>query len=166
MEPKFVTRTTLDLEDYKRYIKTMQGSRNRKRQYATTAVVTLWILFVAIMNINGGKVGIGVFIAAVAILWPLFRYYMGNRQFARVFAQIRDSGGSRFDVFFFDDYLETKTRDGGGRYEYKDLQNVVETEKDFYIEPEEGLCLIVQKKNCSEELLSFIKELAGKHSAG
>ena len=36
---------------------------------------------------------------------------------------------------------------------------VVETEEDFYMEIERGHSVIIQKKNCSDELIAFLRTL-------
>ena len=55
--------------------------------------------------------------------------------------------------------LERPNDTSHGVHEYSKLYKVVETEEDFYMEIERGHSVIIQKKNCSDELIAFLRTM-------
>lgn len=160
MEPKYSVDITLEQDDIKRFAKMLQG--DHKKGYLLTAVAIVWILYAAISNIRGGKTVLGVFMLAVVILAPLSFLYATRRQVRKSYQVIKEAGGDRYTVLFYDDHFETRGAKSAGNYEYANLNDVIETDTDFYLEVEKGQSVILQKKNCNAELSSFIREIRKK----
>ena len=153
MEPKYTTNTSLDLEDFRRYAKAMN---TQPRGLLVTVLILIWILYSGVTNLRSGNTVMGIFMVAVVVICPLIYVYTSRRQSERYFEKLKETGGTQFTVLFFDDHFETQSKNGQGTYAYKDLKSMKETETDFYLEVETGHCVIIQKKNCSAELINFL----------
>ena len=156
-EVRYTTHTELGLEEYKKYVRAMQGSQTKNNIIA--GVACLWLLLAGAYNIYQGKTVLGIFMIVVSIAAPLLVRFGANSQAERDYKKIEDAVGTQFQVFFYDDRFETKNDTSHGVHEYAKLYKVVETEEDFYLEIEQGHSVIIQKKNCSDELIAFLRTL-------
>jgi hypothetical protein len=156
MEAKYTAKTNLELDDFRRYAKTMGG---QPRGLLLTVIVLLWILYSGVTNLRSGRFAMGGLMVAVVVICPLIYLYTSRRQSVKYFERLKETGGTDFTVFFYEDHFETESRNGRGNYAYKDLKNKVETDTDFYLEVEAGHCVIIQKKNCSQDLIGFLHDL-------
>ena len=157
MEPKYTTETSFDLAEYKKYVRKMQGSQFKNNLVALIAFA--WLIAAGIFNIYNGKTILGVFMLVVGIAAPLMVRYGSNNQMERDFKKIREAGGTRYNVRFYEDRLETQNDTLHGVHEYNKLYDVVENDSAFYIEIEKGHSVIILKKNCSDELIAFLRTL-------
>ena len=156
MEANYKSETHLELEDFRRYAKTMGG---QPRGLLITVIVLLWLLYSGVTNLRSGRLAMGAMMVAVVIICPLIYLYTSRRQSEKYYQRLKETGGTDFTVFFYEDHFETQSQNGQGNYAYKDLKNMVETDTDFYLEVEAGHCVIIQKKNCSQDLVGFLHGL-------
>ena len=156
-EVRYTTETTLGLDEYKKYVRTMQGSQLKNNIIA--AVACIWLIAAGAFNIYNAKTVLGVFMIVVGVGAPILVRVGANNQSERDFEKIREAGGAYFRVRFYDDHFETQNDTSHGVHEYSKLYAVVETEEDFYLEIERGHSVIIQKKNCSDELIAFLRTL-------
>ena len=139
-EVRYTTQTELGLEEYKRYVRAMQGSQTKNNAIALVACA--WLVLAGAYNTAPILVRVGA-----------------NNQMERDYKKIEDAGGTQFSVRFYDDRFETQNETSHGVHEYSKLYKVVEAPDDFYLEIEQGHSVIIQKKNCSEELIAFLRTL-------
>lgn len=156
-EVRYTTETTLGLDEYKKYVRTMQGSQLKNNIIAAAACI--WLIVAGIFNIYHAKTMLGVFMIVVGVGAPILVWVGANNQSERNFEKIKEAGGAHFRVRFYDDHFETQNDTSHGVHEYSKLYKVVETEEDFYMEIERGHSVIIQKKNCSDELIAFLRTL-------
>lgn len=157
MEPKYTAETSLELEDFRRYAKIMQESK--KRGLLVTVLALLWIAGSGIVNLRNGHGSRGIFMLCVVIICPLIYLFTARRQSRRYYEKLRAEGSTSFTLDFYEDHFTTKGTQRESDYAYKDLQALIETPTDFYLEVAAGHCVIVQKRNCSEELIAFLHDL-------
>lgn len=157
MEPRYTTETNYDITEYRKYVKTLQGSQTRNNIIAIVAC--LWLLAAGIYNVYGGRTMLGIFMIVVGIGAPVLVRVGASNQTARDFVKIEEAGGNRFRVRFYDDHFETQNDTAHGTHEYSKLYDIIETDSSFYLEVEKGQSVIIQKKNCSDELTAFIRTL-------
>jgi hypothetical protein len=86
---------------------------------------------------------------------PLFTEGAAKAHFSWHF----QAGGNAFEVNFYEDRFETRNSTSHGVHEYSKLFNVVESDSGIYLEIEQGHSVIIEKKNCSEELIAFLRKL-------
>ena len=67
--------------------------------------------------------------------------------------------GNVSTISFYEDHFETRNLVTHSSYDYSKLRGVTETVTNFYIMIKSNSGVIVQKKNCSGELIDFIKKL-------
>ena len=156
MEPKFVTQTDFTLEEYRQYVKTMMGSRKKERIIGV--VLGIWILAAAVMYITKGRYVLAAFMIIVVVGSPIVVEAARRKQLENTFDAILKTRGNIFTVSFFEDHLESDSLSGHGTYDYSKLYGVIETETNFYIMDLPNQGIIVQKKNCSGELIDFIRQ--------
>ena len=156
-QPLFTVHTDLELSEYKKYVRAMQGSQLKSSIIAV--IVCLWLLAAGVYNIYSGKTVLGFFMAFVAIVAPILVRVTANNQTERDYKHICEAGGNSFEVNFYEDHFETKNSTSHGVHEYDKLFNVVESDSGFYLEIEQGHSVIIEKKYCSEELIAFLRKL-------
>lgn len=154
---KFTTETNLDLSDYRKYVRTMQGSQT-KNNIASIAVC-VFLVIAGIYNVSSAKTMLGIFMIVVAVAAPILVRVGAGNQIQRDFDKLSEAGGTHFHVRFYEDRFETQNDTSHGVHEYQKLYKVVETDDAFYMEIEKGHSVIIQKKNCSDELIAFLKTL-------
>ena len=157
VQPLFTTHTDLDLSEYRKYVRAMQGSQLKSS--ITAIFVCVWLLGAGIYNIYRGKNVLGLFMAIVAVVAPILVRVAANNQTERDYAKICEAGGNAFEVSFYEDRFETRNSTSHGVHEYSKLFNVVESDSGIYLEIEQGHSVIIEKKNCSEELIAFLRKL-------
>lgn len=64
-----------------------------------------------------------------------------------------------FIYTFYPNYVEQASVLGKGRVNYSQVQRVLETPTHFYLVLGQGSGIIILKRKCSEELVSFLQEL-------
>ena len=157
MQPLYTAETDLSPEDYKRYARRMQ--KLPVLHIAVIVIALIWILVSGAVNLGTGRTALGIFMLAVVAVCPVL-YLIGiKRQVERGYEGISKAGGNRFRISFYEDHLETENASNHGSYKYAELCAVIDTEDDVYLEVKPGSCVIVQKKNCSPELLEFLRGL-------
>ena len=157
MNPIYTVDISLTQKDIKRFAKMLRG--DMKKNYIISALVIVWILYSAWFNLRNGKPTLGIFMIAVVIAAPLSFLYATWRQVRKSYQVIRESGGDRYRVLFYDDRFETKGEKNSSTYEYAKLHGIIETDTDFYLEVERGQAVILQKQKCDAELSAFIRGL-------
>ena len=157
MEPKYMTKTSFDLNDYRKYVRTMQGSQLKNNIVALA--VFAWLVAAGIYNIYHGKTALGVFMLVVGVAAPLLVRFGANNQIERDFEKIKEAGGTHFSVRFYEDRLETQNDTLHCVHEYSKIYDVVENDSAFYIEIEKGHSVIILKKDCDDELIAFLRTL-------
>ena len=156
-EVRYTTQTELGLEEYKRYVRAMQGSQTKNNAIALVACA--WLVLAGAYNIYLNNMVLGIFMIFVGIAAPILVRVGANNQMERDYKKIEDAGGTQFSVRFYDDRFETQNETSHGVHEYSKLYKVVEAPDDFYLEIEQGHSVIIQKKNCSDELIAFLRTL-------
>ncbi len=156
-EVRYTTQTDLGLEEYKRYVRVMQGSQTKNN--AIVIVACAWLILAGAYNIYQGRTVLGIFMIFVGIAAPILVRVGANNQMERDYKKIEDAGGTQFRVRFYDDHFETQNDTSHGTHEYSKLYKIVEAPDDFYLEIEQGHSVIIQKKNCSDELIAFLRTL-------
>ena len=156
-EVRYTTQTELGLEEYKRYVRAMQGSQTKNN--AIAVVGCAWLILAGAYNIFQGRMVLGIFMIVVGIAAPILVRVGANNQMERDYKKIEDAGGTQFSVRYYEDHFETQNDTAHGVHEYSKLYKVVEAPDDFYLEIEQGHSVIIQKKNCSDELIAFLRTL-------
>ena len=154
---KFTTETNLDLSDYRKYVKTMQGSQVKNN--TISIAVCAFLVIMGIYNVYSAKTMLGIFMIVVGIAAPILVRVGAGNQIERDFDKLSEAGGTHFHVRFYEDRFEAQNDTSHGVHEYAKLYKVVETDDAFYLEVEMGHSVIIQKKNCSDELIAFLKTL-------
>ena len=120
---------------------------------------TSFLVIMGIYNVYSAKTMLGIFMIVVGIAAPILVRVGAGNQIERDFDKLSEAGGTHFHVRFYEDRFEAQNDTSHGVHEYAKLYKVVETDDAFYLEVEMGHSVIIQKKNCSDELIAFLKTL-------
>ena len=82
-EVRYTTETTLGLDEYKKYVRTMQGSQLKNNIIA--AVACIWLIAAGAFNIYNAKTVLGVFMIVVGVGAPILVRVGANNQSERDF---------------------------------------------------------------------------------
>ena len=93
MEAKYTAKTNLELDDFRRYAKTMGG---QPRGLLLTVIVLLWILYSGVTNLRSGRFAMGGLMVAVVVICPLIYLYTSRRQSVKYFERLKETGGTDF----------------------------------------------------------------------
>ena len=150
MEPKYRVHISYVLEEYRKH-----PTKPRLRMIILP-VVLLWLLYSGVTSLRSGRTRTGFFMLAFAAVCSLvcaFIYYL--TRLPRYVQRVIKTG----PVLFFEDHFETQGQNGHRSYDYRHLMGIKETETEFYLTVEAGRDVVIQKVDCSGELISFLSKL-------
>ena len=154
MEPKYRVNISHELEEYRKH-----PTKPRLRMIILP-VVLLWLLYSGVTSLRSGRTRTGFFMLAFAAVCSLvcaFIYYL--TRLPRYVQRVIKTG----PVLFFEDHFETQGQNGHRSYDYRHLMGIKETETEFYLTVEAGRDVVIQKVDCSGELISFLGNLKNSH---
>ena len=157
MQPLFETDTVVTFEAYEKFSRAI--ARNNKR------ILLYWFLIEAIWLILAGVwyslgntiVALGVLLVAFVI--PFFIRFRLRRMRRRSWETNKMMHNAHVHYAFYEDYVEQIYESGNVKCEYAKLYRVLEAEDAFYLLVAVNQGWIVDKRNCSEELCAFIREI-------
>ena len=159
MEPLFTTQTAYTLEEYKKFNQKLLLGK-KIVLYILAFLILVLILITAMTTRNSSIIVLGLlWLICALILLPiaqnsaLKKAYYSNRT-------LQKSGLYTYN--FFSNHLEAKTAKSFSSVEYCDIYNILESKTNFYIMIAINQAYIINKSNCSPELIEFIKNLKQK----
>ncbi len=155
MNPLFETETAYTLDELKKF----NFNVNRKK------FVFIYVFFFVLIAASvfksvliGFTVADGAFIAAIIFSAALFSFlvnkeiktnYNSNKQLTKTVAKME---------FYENEFIE-KTDRSNAAIKYEDLYRIIESKTNFYLMVAKNQGAIIVKKNCTEDLIEFIKNL-------
>lgn len=153
----YKTHTTYSAKEYGKMNQEMtkHNPKFRKAQYILAAILAV-IIAICLYNawyIAAGILGI-LSVAAFVLIIP----YNVRRAGEKSFAQSRLEGTQSTMTFYLDHYEEVNKM-GRVTYKYVQLRHIYETSTNFYLMRTGMQGAIVEKANCSPDLLKFIGKI-------
>lgn len=149
MEAKYRVNISHELEEFRTH-------PTKPRLWLILVVIPLWFLCYGVTSLRSGRTRTGIIMlaaAAVCSLLYIFFYYM--TRLPRYVQRLNRTG----PVLFFEDHFETQGQNGPRSYAYRHLKGITETETEFFLAVEAGRYVVIQKVDCSEDLISFLGNL-------
>ena len=153
----YKTNTTYSAKEYGRMNQeiTRHNSKFRKAQYILSAILAV---IIAICLYNQWYIAAAVMaVASVATFLFLIPYNV-RRAGEKSFAQSRLEGTQSNMTFYLDHYEEVNKM-GRVAYKYVQLRHIYETSTNFYLMRTGMQGAIVEKANCTPELIQFLGKI-------
>jgi len=156
-DPLLTTFSVIDLPEYRKMEKRVPSSvfyPNLLRVMVILGIAAVALSFIfPLPYVLIGFAGCAVL--SIVILMAL-RGFLADRAYKKMMK--RDPSDTRRDYGFYENYLRNKGKYSNMRIPYRDVIQCIETDENFYLRCR-GLraVMILQKKNCSEELSAFVK---------
>ena len=154
MEAKYRVNISHELEEFRKH-------PTKSRLWLIPLIILLCFLYAGVTSLRNGRTRTGFFMLAAAAVCSLvcaFIYYL--TRLPRYVRSMTKTG----PVLFFEDHFETQGQNGHRSYDYRRLKGITETETEFFLEMEAGRYVVIQKVDCSGELISFLSDLKKQSS--
>lgn len=156
-EPLLTTFSDIDLAEYRKMEKRVPSSvlvPNLIRVLAVIAIIgVVAAFFIPLIYVL--PVFIGVVVIAIAVVC-LMRGMLADKAYKKMMR--RDPSDTHRDYLFFEGYMRYKGKVTNARIQYYEIIQCIETDDNFYLRVKgRRAVIILQKKNCSEELIAFVK---------
>ncbi|MDL2310997.1 YcxB family protein [Peptostreptococcaceae bacterium OttesenSCG-928-C18] len=129
----------------------------RKPQTYIFIGCTLFIFYILLTYL----LEIGYFLALVIdIIIVIFSFYLGiTSRVKKDYRELKRINDGIYNIYFYKDRIRFSTKVSNSEYKYDLLYKIIETRLNFYIMLTDTQGIIVQKENCSNEMLEFIRHI-------
>lgn len=159
--PVFSAETRMTITEYKEYNHIV--SEKISKIWIITAVMEIMLAAVGLYMIGKNmSIAIGIFIGAV--LFPIFLFFRLDSEAEKVFRSNKLMQNELITMNFYSDRVESSSIMGNSIIEYDKIYRIIETKTHFYIMVAKNQGLIVVKRNCTPQLISFIEQLMKEHT--
>ena len=163
----YKTETNLDYEEYKKYNKALFKTFSKRK------LLLLLLLFAVIYSVvvfqnrtlTAGLIFsiilgiiIGIFLGMLLI--KLLRSITIKTTYKTLEKHSKENLNTK--IYFYKDYLIQESSISTYKLEYSKIYKIIETEENFYIMINERQGIAIIKKNCTEELISFLRKTNNK----
>ena len=150
MEPMFTTETRYTLDEYKKY--------NHAVLWKIKKVpVTILLLELILLGISYFTKDMTYILGALLV--PLIFKIVLGIQARKTYGDNPRIHNVVFSCSFYEDFMEQSSVLGSTRIYYREIYKVHETGTNFYLMIGRDAGSIIVKKNCSAELIQFLKNL-------
>ena len=163
MFPKKTT-TLVTQEVYERY--SWAVLLGRKRLYISLLLFECGFLLFAFSQFLDRDMVMMAFFLSLMIIVPLALFLGYRDQIKRTYQKNPVLHDLEHHYTFWEDCLEVETRNGTAKYHYSEIVKVIETKEAFYIMVGETMGLLLDKSQCSPDLIALIEELARTAKGG
>ncbi len=166
MEPKFTAKTVYTYELYKDFSLTL----GKKHHHSIIGYITFAIFFFASGFVVITKEEMNAFIFVVLLisdalfllLFMLLLRALTIRQIKKTWNSDKLAQNSTVSFAFYDDAFEAVDANGNTRIKYSDIFAVYETKKAVYIMISNIQGMLINKADCSDELVQFLLNIKAK----
>ena len=164
MEPLFTTQTAYTFEEYKRFSKRLLLGK-KILSHVLMSFLMMLVLIMAVIATQNFKM------LYYFLLWLVFILIIEPITQNSALEKAYDSNKALqkswlYTYSFFNDHLEVRTARSFSSLEYCDILRLIETQTNFYIMTAINQAYIINKSNCSPELIAFIQNLKPQKGSG
>lgn len=153
MEPLFQSQTEYTFEEYKKYNRLILYKV--KRVNKTIIILEIILLVIAVLTRDLTYV-VG------ALIVPLIFKLMFRLQEKNAYRKNPQLHDILITHRFYNDFIEQESKLGTVTVYHYQIQDVLETQTNFYLMTANNGTLMIVKKNCSAELLDHLEQLKEK----
>lgn len=168
MEPKYTVESCMTQEEYVKFNEAViRSSRVNK---VMIPVCTGIIIVLGIYRMVQGRIGIGIYLIALAILFNVFLGFSAKRRALRTWEANRDMQNRKVKYYFYDDHFESEPVNSSSQSgqnpaqsanraatRYDALHKVLETPTNFYILSSAGQGIAIRKEDCEPGLIELLQ---------
>lgn len=154
--PLYRTETVYTEAEYLRFAKTVQ--RKVGRAWLKAGLCSLCFLVLGLLSWADSRTMACVYVVA-ALLFPFLLQFSMDRRLKKAYASNQSLQGMHYELRFYADHLETSGSIGFSTLPYAKLYRILETETNFYLLVSRNQGVVLQKENCTPELIQFVRGL-------
>ena len=144
-------------EAYEKYSKTLGRKINHFNTYRI--VMTTGFLALAVIWYFLGNMQLALILFFAGLCLPFALTLKQNQAIKKGWNSNSAIQGLKSHYEFYSDHMEQKNSTGNLKLEYSKIYRVVETEDAYYILVGRNQGMMIQKKDCSQELCEFLTKL-------
>ncbi|GHV97951.1 hypothetical protein lacNasYZ03_08900 [Lactobacillus nasalidis] len=150
----YVSELRMDLAEYTRMaMKVTEKSRRRIIMIAET----IWIL-AGIAAFLFRQYDLTVLLAVVIAFYPAAIVYLYKRRLKKIYESMPAIKDDYIRYEFYPDHFLVLTNRGDGDYRYEQIVQYLEGQEEIVLLADQNQGMLLLKKNCSPELISFLRE--------
>lgn len=152
MEAMYSVKSKYTYEEYKKMLKHSFRASKKKRQ-----ALALYLLFYIFFYIWTGH-----FIGYLSVFWVIVAAIIVFNIPLNVknnFYKDKLNADKEEEIRFYDSFLETESQKSYFKLDYGLIDEIWESETNFYIICGARSCIMIVKETCSEELCEFIRNI-------
>ena len=171
MEPKYTVESCMTQEEYVKFNEAVIRSSGMNR--IMIPVCTGIIIVLGIYRMVQGRIGIGIYLIALAILFNVFLGFSTRRRAIRTWQATKELQNRKVRYYFYDDHMESESLGNGAgagtseaagsgtgsrsAVRYDSLHRVLETPTNFYILTSAGQGIAIRKEDCEPGLIELLQ---------
>lgn len=150
--------TVITMEEFKKFQKFYLNKF--KSTIIPKIIMVVLALLVIIINIIKKDYDLVGIVIVFVICYPLVLNFALNRQIKKMYKSNKRINELEEFLYFYDDYLESKSKHNYCKVMYEDIYKICETKSNFYIFVSENQAFIVIKNNIKD--VDGLRELLSK----
>lgn len=144
-----------DFESYKKFFKTISNKVHHFNYYRFGFTLGFFVLSITSKN----NMGMTMLYLICAILFPIFLTINRIYSIRKTWTYGKEFGMHKTKYLFYEDHMEQHNKLGSSNFEYSKFYKIIETKDAFYFLVTRNISYLINKKDCSEELCSFLQEV-------
>lgn len=150
--------TEVDFETYMAYNKSVA-----KLSHRTEALIIICVLcfLASVVSLFRGNFERFSFFLMLGMLYPSLNVLLKNQMLKSAWDSNKTLQGHKTHYLFYEDHMEMSGEFGNSSYKYSDLYKIIEGKTVFCFMTANNLGHVLNKTNCSDELMEFIRSLEG-----
>ncbi len=154
----YTATTTYTFEEFKRFSKHISKKRLRK---CDIIVIATYLVIAGLSLWQQNYQAIFIYLAIIPVFLAFSRIFL-NLGLKRIWKSNKDADGLKTTFTFRLSDFRQKNKLNDVTTNYGQLTEIVETETNFYLMVSENRGSLLNKKDCSEELIEFLRQRAAE----
>lgn len=160
MKPLFETQTEYTFEKYSEFCKVIYTKVSHTR--TMIIVMDALLLLMAFFYLWGESYEMFGFFFLAAFFFPVLLIWQLKKKIEKAWKSNQSAQGLVSRYLFYEDRVEQSNALGKTTFAYEKLYRIVETKNNVYLMIGNNQGMILDKANCSEELLAFVRGLKSR----
>jgi len=162
-QPLHETKTVYTWEEY--YSSSMAFSKKNLRIITISSSLIAGLLILVTLS-NASRTGeltvFNLIFGVTMILFIILHRILFVGQLKKSWSSNQMVQNSENEFKFFTNHMEVTSPTGKSNFEYKQLHKIMETNRQFLLQPSNSQFYMVVKDNCTLELQKFLREIAAE----
>ena len=148
--------TTYTFEEFERFGKTVAAKRLR----TCDIIVILTYLIIAVLSLwRGNYIALLIYLIIIPIMMIASRVFL-HFGFRHIWKSNKDAENLKTTFIFQLNGFQQKNKLNSRSYKYSELERIIETGTNFYLMVNQNQGSLLNKKDCSPDLIGFLRQRA------